>query len=243
MERGLGLGVFCDRAPAVADSGRLFELEPRGTILHLIAHLAEKLQVLSFEQHLRRMQMAFVLFAIDGQAAWPEASLDLIFEAWPRTIAKDRVGAGAERERFSDYVDRLAESVGGTEGAEVASAVFHDFTGDRDSRPSVMGDLRAQIGFVVLQPDVVLGLVLLNQVVLEDQRLLLAGSDDGVEVADAAHQEAHLEAAVAALAEVGAHAGAEVLPLADVEDFAATTPNPVTTGPAPRSPQLTAHNL
>src|SRR5258705_928542 len=109
--------------------------------------------------------MTSVLVAIDREHARPEASLDLIFEAWTRAIAKDRVGTGSKWKCFANYVDGLAESVGGAERPEVAAAVFDDFAGHGDSRPCVIGDLRAQIRFVVLQADVVPGLVLLDQIV------------------------------------------------------------------------------
>ena len=135
-----------------------------------------------------------------------------------------------ERKNFADDVDGFAQAVGGAEGAEVVAAVFDDFAGDGDARPCVIGDLGAQVGFVVLETDVVAGLVLLDQVVLEDQRFFLAAGDDGVEVTHPLHQEAHLEAAVAALAEVGAHARPQRLGLADVEHFAGAIAQQVDAG-------------
>ena len=209
MQDGLALDGFFDCADAIADARRLLELEARRVILHQIAHLAQQLEIFPLEQHLRRVQMAAVLFAIDRQAARPEASLDLIFETRARAIAEDRVGASAQRKNFADDVDGFAQTVGRAERAEVVAAVLDNLARDGDAWPRVIGDLRAQVRFVVLQPDVVPGLVLLDQVVLEDQRFLLVGGDDGVEVAHALHEEANLEAAVAAFAEVGAHARAQ----------------------------------
>ena len=220
MQDGLALDGLFDRAHAIANPRGLLEFEPRRMLFHQIAHLAQQFEIFSFEQHLRRVQMAAVLVAIDRQAARPEASLDLIFEARPRAIAKDRVGAGAQRKNLADDVDSLAQSVGRSERAEVVTAVLYDLARDGDSRPRMIGDLRAQVRFVVLEPDVVPGLVLLDQVVLENQRFLLARGDDGVEVAHPLHQEAHLVAAVAALAEICAHARAQRLRLADVEHLA-----------------------
>src|SRR5258708_30670337 len=100
------------------------------------------------------MQMAAVFFAIDRQTARPEASLDLILEARPRTIAEDRVGAGAQRKDFADDVDSLAQSVGRAERAEVAAAVLDNLAGDGDSRPCMIRELRAQVAIVVLEGDV-----------------------------------------------------------------------------------------
>jgi hypothetical protein len=63
-------------------------------------------------------------------------------------------------------------------------------------------------------------LVLLDEVVFENQRFFLAGGDQGVEVAHPPHQEADLEALVAAVAEIRAHARPQRLGFPDVEDFA-----------------------
>src|SRR5258708_13751325 len=98
------------------------------------------------------MQMAAVFFAIDRQTARPEASLDLILEARPRAIAEDRVGAGAQRKDFADDVDRLAQSVGGAEGAEVPAAALNNLSRDGDSRPPVIPDLPPPVRFLILKP-------------------------------------------------------------------------------------------
>ena len=83
----------------------------------------------------------------------------------------------------------------------------------------MIGHFSAQVRLIVLETDVVARTVLLDQIVFEDQRFFLAARDQHVEVADPFHQEAHLEAGVAAFAEVGAHARAQRLGLADVQDF------------------------
>src|ERR1700685_4391134 len=98
--------------------------------------------------------MTPVLLAIDRQTARPEASLDLIFEARARAIAEHGVGAGAQRKHFADDVDGLAQTVGRAERAEVAAAVLDDLAGDGDTRPRVIGDLGAQVGFIVFEADV-----------------------------------------------------------------------------------------
>ena len=69
-------------------------------------------------------------------------------------------------------------------------------------------NLRAQVRLVVFEPDIVARLVLFDEVVFEDQRFLLAARDQRIEVAHAPHKETHLEAAIAARAEVCAHARA-----------------------------------
>src|SRR5579875_1349276 len=164
--------------------------------------------------------MALIFGAIHRQAARPQASLDLIFQARTGAIAKDGVGASAQRKNFANYVDCLAQAVGGAEGTEVKPAVLHDLTRYRDSGPGMFGDFGAEIGLVVLEPDVVARPVLFDQVVLENQRFFFAGSDQSVEVVHARHQEADLKAGVAALAEIGAHPRAQRFGLAHVQHLA-----------------------
>ena len=72
---------------------------------------------------------------------------------------------------------------------------------------------------VVPELDVVPGPVLLDEVVLEDRRLLLVGRDDGLEVADRSLQDGDERAVVAVrVLEVAPHARAQALGLADVDD-------------------------
>src|SRR6202035_4408201 len=163
--------------------------------------------------------MILIFGAIDLETAGAKASLDLIFDAGARTIAKDRIRAGAQGKNLADDVDGLAQSVGRAERAKVLAAIAHDFARDHDARPRMVGHLGAQVRLIVLEPDVISRAVLLDQVVFENQRLFLATRDQYVEVADALHQKAHLEASVAVVAEVGPHARAQRLGLADVQNF------------------------
>ncbi len=155
-----------------------------------------------------------ILVAIDRQTTRPEASLDLIFEARARAILEYRIGTGAERENLADDIDGFAQAIRGAERTEIFAAVLDDLAGHHDAGPRMIGDLGAQVGFVVFEADVVARLVLLDEVVFEDQRFFLTARHQGVEVAHPPHQEAHLEALVAAVAEIGAHARAQRLRLA-----------------------------
>ncbi len=72
---------------------------------------------------------------------------------------------------------------------------------------------------VVLEHDVVARLVLLDEVRFEHERLDLGVGDDEFEVAYAADEFARLRVVAAPRLEIGAHAVAEVLRLADVDDL------------------------
>src|SRR6516165_7538612 len=118
--------------------------------------------------------MLAVFRAIDGETARPHAALDLIFETRARAIAKYPVGAGPQRKDLPNDVDGFAQPVRRSERTKVLTAILDDASRDRDSRPGMIGDLGAQVRFVVLKPDVVARLVLLDEIVLEDQRFLFA---------------------------------------------------------------------
>src|SRR5438445_641520 len=78
----------------------------------------------------------------------------------------------------------------------------------------------ARVALVVGEADVEAGLVLLDEVVLEQQRLSLVGDDDRLKVGDLAHQRGVLGARVRVGAEVARHARSQALRLADIEDLA-----------------------
>ena len=75
------------------------------------------------------------------------------------------------------------------------------------------------IGLVVFEEDVVAGLVLLDEGVLEDKGLSFGAHDDVLDTADLAHQKAGLRAGYVAL-EVATDAATQVLRLPDVDDRA-----------------------
>ena len=64
------------------------------------------------------------------------------------------------------------------------------------------------------------GLLLLDEVILEGERFFVIGDDDVIDVDGLAHQRAGFRVFPAAFVEVGGDAAAQVLRLADVDDFA-----------------------
>ena len=79
-------------------------------------------------------------------------------------------------------VERAAHRARGGVGPEVARAVLLDAAGDRDARPVVLHvDLEVGVVLVVLEPDVVGGLVALDERRLQQQRVGLGSGHDVVE--------------------------------------------------------------
>jgi hypothetical protein len=82
---------------------------------------------------------------------------------------------------------------------------------------------------VVAQHDVEARLVLLDELVLEEQRLLLGVRQQHLEVAEDVVEDLH-ESARVGLREVRPHTGPEVHRLADVDDLAGLVPHEVAAG-------------
>ena len=82
-----------------------------------------------------------------------------------------------------DEVHQAVRQVAGEVRAEVSRAVLAQPPRDVDARILLAGQLDVGIGLVVAQQDVEARLVLLDQVVLERQRLLLVVDQDVVDVA------------------------------------------------------------
>ena len=90
---------------------------------------------------------------------------------------------------------------------------------DADAGEGLVADDDLGIGLVVLEKDVVAGLMFLDEGVLEDKGLSFGAHDDILDTADLAHQKAGLRAGYVAL-EVATDAATQVLRLPDVDDRA-----------------------
>ena len=103
--------------------------------------------------------------------------------------------------------------------AEAHRAIVGGTALDADAGEGLMADDDLRIGLVVLEKDVVAGLMLLDEGVLEDKGLSFGAHDDVLDTADLAHQKAGLRAGYVAL-EVATDAATQVLRLPDVDDRA-----------------------
>src|SRR5262249_42612388 len=208
-----------DRLELIAQACRGLEALLTGRRLHAPAELARHLAVPPLEEQHRLTEVFLVDPAVDREHAGPEAALDVVFDAGAAAVAEHRVAAGAEREHLADRVERLPHGRRTGEGAEVAAPVLHDTTRDEHAWPRILHrDLDAHVALVVLQPDVVARPVLLDQVVLENERFLVVGGDQRLDVDQALDQEAYLAPLVTA-AQVGADPRAQIGRFADVDDL------------------------
>src|SRR5262249_42856840 len=108
------------------------------------------------------------------------AALDVVVKAG-RAAAPARLGppAGAEHEDLAKQIERLAHALGVAVGAEVDALATVALAREVDAREVLVErDADVRVGLVVAQPDVEARLVLLDEVLLGEQRLGLSRDDD-----------------------------------------------------------------
>ena len=150
-----------------------------------------------------------------------DAALDVVFEARPPALAGDHLVARPDAEQPVRQRHRLAREVRRQERTGVEAAVALDAPRDEHARERLVGrELQVGIVLVVAQQDVVFRRALLDEVVLERQRLDDRVGDDDLEAGDLVEQRVGLRVR-AVRAEIVAHAVAQRARLADVDGVAA----------------------
>ena len=116
------------------------------------------------------------------------AALDVVVEA-RRARAAAGLGAlaGAEQEDLAEQVERAAHALGARVGPEVGALAPVALAREVDAREVLVeADRDVRVGLVVAQPDVEARPVLLDEVLLREQRLGLGVDDERLDVVDAA---------------------------------------------------------
>ncbi len=158
------------------------------------------------------------------------AALDVVVQA-RRAAAPPRLRAlaGAEHEHLAEHLERRADPLGVAIGAEVGAVAPVALAGEVDPREVlVQRDRDVRIGLVVAQADVEARLVLLDEVLLGEQRLGVGVDDQRLDLLD--HVEQAAPPAGARIAEMRRDSLADRLGLADVDDLAAGVAEQVHTG-------------
>ena len=207
-------------------------LELAGGILHPRLQLAGQLVGLALEEQGHLIHGPPVLFLRHVVHARRRAALDLVLQAGPSPIRHHRVGAGAELEVAVHDAQRLPDGRRARERPEVPRSVLaypaHHF--QPGVRVRVREPQRYEV-LVVAQLDVEAGPVLLDQLVLEQHRVLLGRSDHHLHVGEEVLEEGDEGPRIAAaLLEVLADTRAQIDGLADVHDLAGLVLHQVATG-------------
>ena len=103
-------------------------------------------------------------------------------------------------------------------GTKIETSVLLDLTGDNQARIALIGDFDKGIRLIVLEHDIVLGLVLLDEVDLKKQGLNIGLGDDKLKIHNLRHQGFCL--GIMAPTEVGSHPIAQIFSLSYINDSA-----------------------
>ena len=218
----LRLGKLVDGPDHVPQVSRQFEPFPIGGFQHLAAQTLDELAPFPFHEPPEVPDPPGILLAAANRShARSHAALDVVIEAHPGPLAVYFNGAGTDLEMTTHQFEDSGGQTGGKEGTEIEGPVALDAAGHQDAwKGLVDGQLDAGVGLVVPEEDVVLGLVSLDQVVLESQGLHLVVDDDALEIRDLRAQLVQLDVGVAGILEIASDPVAQRLGLAHVDDVA-----------------------
>ncbi|MBS1163655.1 MAG: hypothetical protein H6R03_1551 [Burkholderiaceae bacterium] len=215
-------------AELVAHRRRFLEAQFLRQPLHLRFELGRDLARQAAQEAQRAVDVARVGVGVDQPHARRAAAADLVQQARPRAVGVDGVLAGAQAKHLLQHADAVLHRPGVRIGAEVPRAAVRRAAEVGDARKRVRGELQVRVGLVVAEQDVVARRQLLDEVVLEQQRLGLRAGHRRVDGGDALEQVGG--ARPDPLVEVGADALAQVAGLADVQDLARRIEHPVHAG-------------
>ena len=101
-------------------------------------------------------------------------------------------------------------------GTEIEAAILFDLARDNQTRIALIGNLDEGIGLIVLEHDIVLGLVLLDEVDLKKQGLNIGLGNDKLKIHNLRYQGFRL--GIVAPSEIGPHPIAKILGLPNIDD-------------------------
>ena len=210
-------GDPAQRQDLIPIPGCLFKAQIAAGRLHLAHQLANHLLVLARQKQLGQLHLLGI-FGLAHQPGYARASatLELIEQTGTGAVGIDRIFALTHRENFLHQMQTLAYRAARGVWAEVLPLHLAGTAMDTDTWMLVRGDDDPGVGFVVPQQHVVTGLVLLDEIVLEDQRLGLGVGDGDLDIGDLAHQGAGLDA-VDVSPKIGSEPLFQILGLAHVD--------------------------
>lgn len=101
-------------------------------------------------------------------------------------------------------------------GTKIEATILFDLARDDEARIALIGNLDEGIGLVILEHDIVLGLVLLDEIDLEKQGLNIGLCDDKFKIHNLRYQRFRL--GIVAPSEIGPHPIAKILGLPHIDD-------------------------
>ena len=196
--RALFLQAALDGVELIAKLRGALELELAGGVLHPPRELAGQLVGLSLQEQRDFVDRAPVFLLRHAVHARRGAALDLVLQARAPAIRHHGIGAGAKLEVPVDDRERLPDGGGAGERPEVPRSVLADPAHHLQPRVRVrVREPQRDEVLVVAQLDVEARTELLDQLVLEQHRVLLRGSDHHLHVGEEILEEGDERARVA----------------------------------------------
>ena len=199
-----------------------FELLGFGGGHHARGERALQLGVAAFEKKLRIADGVFVgLGGGESLDAGAEAAVNVVLQAGAGMIAREIDLATGQQKAAMNEFDHAVGEVAGKVRAVIGRAVLAQAARDEDLGKAVGEcELDVGVGLVVAQQDVESRLALLDEIVFEREGLVLVGDENVFEIDGLAHERAGFGVGLRGLEQIGAHARAEIVGLAHVDDFA-----------------------
>ena len=217
----LALRHGCDGAQLVTQNRGALELHSLRRALHARPQFALHALRIALHKPQHLMNHLAVAVGVRLSRAGGDAAMDVELEARALVRSRDRFRAGAVGEQFLQQVHRLADRPRACERPEVARAVGEDAPREVDLRER-LGEVDLDVGIrlVVFEAGVEERLALLDQEILQQQRLLNRLGYDELEIRDALDHRADAPLLAGGRLEVRAHAVAEARRLADIQNRA-----------------------
>ncbi len=151
-------GDKLDGLHLVAKHGSTLEVEPLGSLLHLLGERIQHLSPLALQEEKRAVHRPPILLAADGTDARSRTQSNVHIKARPRPVDREGAGADAQAEHLPYQVKRLMNGPGARKRPEVHRVALCSFAGDGHTRPFASNvHLDEWKALVIFQSRVVLG--------------------------------------------------------------------------------------
>ena len=171
----------------LAVSLRLLESQPRGRILHPPGVQPDHLPSPALQQADYLGNVITVFFFGYASGTWRLAFSRMEIKAWPqrllrRIFRRELAAAVPQRIKVFKQLYQAARIAGGTIRPEIYPCRLHEFPGKQHPREIFICNADPRISLGIFQEYVVLGLVLLDKVVFQKQRVRLAVHDGMLQI-------------------------------------------------------------
>ena len=219
---------------AVTECRRFFKLPVLRSLRHLLLHSGAHLPQLARKQPHRLLHTAAIFRPVGAIGAAKAVTLaDMVVEAGPllANVAGKTAGAGRQLQRRRHGVERLPRLMSSAERPKILRPILGGLA-DHGKAGIFLLPIQADegIALIILQKDIIAGLMALDEGVFQDEGLKLRAHHNGVELLHLRHHKPRLFIVPRGGLEILAHAVAELLRLAHIDDQSRLVHHEIDTG-------------